>query len=336
MKKLYCENCKVELTLHILDHIEEKETLYCPHCQEFTENYSQQCLSCSMYYITYLKSGTLGCADCYTSFSKSLIPLMENYNQRPIEEKVYQKSYQTSSLAKARSLEVIDFLNSGLPTKKIYTKNSKATKEQSIFALEKPSSNIIQSVRLRVARNIHNLKYLSLLKEKQKEALAQIFLSPKGSLRYQYLTFQKAKILCSDEDHLRLIWLYPWTDKRDIMKKIQKHLQEIDILNQLYQWQFHPKYGFLTACPALSGQGIRLSCQMYLEKLQKDKLAWLTWKKNLVDAGLEVRSDKTLEKYHIQVSNRNWAWDTPLTGALSQFLEICTRLAYAESLLAKP
>jgi len=71
-------------------------------------------------------------------------------------------------------------------------------------------------------------------------------------------------IMVNEEDHLRMQVITPGLSP----KIAWKTLNEIDDgLNEKLKFAFHPRWGYLTACPTNIGTGMRVSCLMHLPGL---------------------------------------------------------------------
>lgn len=72
-------------------------------------------------------------------------------------------------------------------------------------------------------------------------------------------------IMVNEEDHLRMQVLRSGLQLEDAWKQINT---VDDKLEEHLPWSFHPKYGYLTACPTNVGTGIRVSVMLHLPALK--------------------------------------------------------------------
>ena len=287
-----------------------------------SQNTNALCLGCGYRYSDFLRSGYLGCATCYQSFALKLEAAMEKYHKVIPGAKPFSPSYNPSQSTKQYSQALCSYVLhqkplktkieptmkhkyqgmrkmndelsclSRLPFTQRETKRFYAS-DQNISQLKCQNHTIIESVRLRLARNVHGLPYLNYLQSQHKQRLQAALLMPEGplSLFHCFPNSSAYTVTTKDEDHLRISCIFPWRDPIETVEQIFIHLQELATIDKLYHWQFHPDYGFLTACPGLGGQGLRLSFQLRIPALLATK-NWLLWKRNLTRAGYEVRKNK--------------------------------------------
>jgi len=72
-------------------------------------------------------------------------------------------------------------------------------------------------------------------------------------------------IMVNEEDHLRLQVLRSGLQLPDAMAEINRI---DDLLEQRLTYAFHPRYGYLTACPTNVGTGLRVSVMLHLPALK--------------------------------------------------------------------
>ena len=353
-----CKNCGKELSIHIFSSSEEweKEVLYCAQCasyqqEEYESSAELFCHDCGTGCNDFLKRGYLACASCYSAFASQLEELIEKYHHSTPGKKPFVLTYRAPPIAVARSQELCEYVLTEEERVHDPCKQDKKLKRdispKSLLAYSSVESkkNIIESVRLRLARNIQGLPYLGYLSEKQKEDLSRNLLSPKSALTLYLGTPKGApvKFDTKDEDHLRVSWLFAWQAKGQCMEQLFNCLKQIELLDKLYQWQFHPDYGFLTACPALAGHALRLSFQLQIPALKAKAEVWQSWYANLSRAGYEIRSTErekdSLSKKSckldtgtggIQISNRHWVWGVSPEEEIQRFFLVLESLVEAE------
>ncbi len=328
---------------------EKERQLYCNYCHSYqSDSESLICYECNTNYGDFLRTAHLGCAHCYESFAPNLDSLLESYHGEHPGAKAHCPDYTSSRLAIARSQEICSYvmkeqsnpynqddrLSNQLYTSKLHhhKKKNKPAKTPCLILTAKSGQSMndmcqffrpqevskyhqfmdttIESVRLRIARNIHGLPYLGYLRAEQKKRLQTILLSAKSTLRTELdgRLHLPAKAYGDDEDHLRISWTFNWKNRQQGLNQIMACIQKSEIINHLYKWQFHPDYGFLTACPAISGEGLRLSFQLNIPTLLNSK-KWLIWAKNLTKAGYELRGiedEHSILEDRLQISKRYW------------------------------
>ena len=346
-----CQNCGRELSIHIFSCTEEQEEdlLYCPQCVSYQQTKAEEdgglsCSGCGSCWHDFLKRGHLACASCYDAFALQLEALIEKYHRITPGPKPFAATYKASSLARARSQELCEYvLTEGIEGSVYDLCGDKKELKRDIMVEE----NIIESVRLRMARNIEGLPYLGYLSEKQKEKLSRRLLAPQSiltlCLRAPNTMLRPAKLDTEDEDHLRVSWLFNWQSKRHCIKQLFNCLKQIELLDKLYYWQLHPDYGFLTACPALAGHAVRLSFQLQIPALRGNAEVWQNWHTNLSRAGYEIRSVEgekssvpqasrkiNASKSKIQISKRHWSWGVSPREHIRPLMAVLESLVEAE------
>jgi protein arginine kinase len=167
-----------------------------------------------------------------------------------------------------------------------------------------PMSDIVISSRIRLARNVANYPFLSKATEQQRQELSQMLRRElkgrAGDATWQYLDMgaldeldhqvlverhlvskqlvdakgsrgvalsadEVVSVMVNEEDHLRIQVLRSGLDLDSIWRQIN------DIDDHLecgVDYAFHPRYGYLTACPTNVGTGIRVSVMLHLPALK--------------------------------------------------------------------
>ncbi|MBI1304227.1 MAG: ATP--guanido phosphotransferase [Phycisphaera sp.] len=78
-------------------------------------------------------------------------------------------------------------------------------------------------------------------------------------------TDESTSVMVNEEDHLRLQMLAPGLQLRPLAAR----MLELDrTLERSLEYAFHPRFGYLTACPTNVGTGIRVSAMMHLPALR--------------------------------------------------------------------
>ncbi len=116
---------------------------------------------------------------------------------------------------------------------------------------------------------------------------------------------EAVSIMVNEEDHLRLQTLLPglavgeaWRRLEEIDTAIEKHLD----------YAFHPRFGYLTACPTNVGTGLRVSVMLHLPGLaitrQLEKVFQAVAKLNLAIRGLYGEGTEATGHFY-QISNQS-------------------------------
>lgn len=75
---------------------------------------------------------------------------------------------------------------------------------------------------------------------------------------------ENISVMINEEDHLRMQAILPGFQIRQAWKRIDQLDTELE---KDIEYAFHPKYGYLTACPTNVGTGIRVSAMIHLPAL---------------------------------------------------------------------
>ncbi len=276
---------------------------YCEHCRQFQDHDDLRCSHCGLTYRNFSSTGLLGCAFCYESFAVRLDPLIEKYQLRTPGEPF---RVSPSSLARARAQTVRDAW-----------KKSSAEKISPIqdwisgkIASADSAGSIFLSGRVRYARNVAGLPFLSSMDRNEKAALAGILLSLNSSIRgalNQAFPIEDIDWMrrgyCDDEDHFRMEWIFSASEGSRFLDFFEKAYSQVNLLDCSFDWSCNPTYGFLTACPGNCGLGLRSSIMISLPREKKRK--WEGWIRQLREAGFTVRGktgENSSTKSVIQVS----------------------------------
>src|SRR6478609_2653375 len=167
-----------------------------------------------------------------------------------------------------------------------------------------PMSEIVISSRIRLARNVAGFNFLSRCTRHQRQALEakvrQIILESGVAPQTFYVDLEQAtdmdrqllverhliskphaaaegargvaigenetvSIMGNEEDHLRLQVLRSGLQLEEAWDEITRI---DDQLESKLDWAFHPRFGYLTACPTNVGTGIRVSVMLHLPALK--------------------------------------------------------------------
>jgi protein arginine kinase len=167
-----------------------------------------------------------------------------------------------------------------------------------------PMSEIVISSRIRLARNVAGYNFLSRCTRHQRVALEQkvrqtilesgiapqtlyvdleqapeidrLLLVERHLISKPHATAEGARgvavgqnetvaIMVNEEDHLRIQVLRSGLQLEEAWEQIN---QLDDALEARLDWAFHPRFGYLTACPTNVGTGIRVSVMLHLPALK--------------------------------------------------------------------
>lgn len=167
-----------------------------------------------------------------------------------------------------------------------------------------PKSEIVISSRIRLARNVAGFPFLArcapgerqALEAKLRDTVLQSDLAPQlmyvdlaaapeldrqllverhlisrphaaveGARGVAISGDETLSIMINEEDHLRIQVLRSGLQLEDAWAQINRI---DDLLEQKLPWSFHPKFGYLTACPTNVGTGLRVSVMLHLPALK--------------------------------------------------------------------
>ncbi|MBX7057292.1 MAG: hypothetical protein K1X75_04455 [Leptospirales bacterium] len=350
---MYCERCGAEIHVHLLtpDASGWSAGGYCPDCAELQVS-SDRCRHCQWSFGLFRKTGQLGCEHCYQSFAARLSPMLEDYLGAPAAARA-GKAPSAPGLARARSQEIREALlvqdSAHLPWRADEPGDSAGSSLTKDKGRQRLDEEICPgSVRLRVARNLRGVPYWRRLNPAQRETLSDMLLAP-GAAAAQFIFAQsphaawrrqrrsfgcdRAALIAGDEDHLRAVWQsnagLSWLQ---LEAWISATLEQCLELDRLLEWQFEPGLGFLCACPANSGSGMRCSIRLHIAGLQASG-GWETWRDQLGSIGCELRwsgGEGSPPGDWLDLSWRRWPGTVTIQAALTQLLYLARRLHAAE------
>ena len=206
-----------------------------------------------------------------------------------------------------------------------------------------PESDIVISSRVRLARNLAEFPFISRASQADRTEIENILrdrvmeMQESGELEYvnvnelkvidrQFLVErqlisrehaesegargvaiarnEQVSLMINEEDHLRIQVMHSGLD-------LESAWQQIDSIDTLLQekvnFAFHPKLGFLTACPTNVGTGVRVSVMLHLPALvitrQIDKVFRSLQKISLAVRGLYGEGSQAMGDFY-QISNQ--------------------------------
>ena len=206
-----------------------------------------------------------------------------------------------------------------------------------------PESDIVMSSRVRLARNVAQYPFVSRASEQDRTEIEKflrerIAMVPAGKdLQYidvghleeidrQFLVerqlisrelaesqgarsvaidgHEQVSLMINEEDHLRIQCMHSGLDLAGVWQQIKAVDDQIE---QVVPYAFHPRFGYLTACPTNVGTGIRVSVMLHLPALvitrQIDKVFRSLHKISLAVRGLYGEGSQAMGDFY-QISNQ--------------------------------
>lgn len=206
-----------------------------------------------------------------------------------------------------------------------------------------PESDIVMSSRVRLARNLAHFPFVSratdqdrveierMLRERiagvpvgrgldyidvgHLEEIDRKFLVERQLISREHADAQGARgvaidraeqvsLMINEEDHLRIQCLHSGLDLQGAWEQIKAVDDQIDAV---VPYAFHPRFGYLTACPTNVGTGIRVSVMLHLPALvitrQIDKVFRSLHKISLAVRGLYGEGSQAMGDFY-QISNQ--------------------------------
>ncbi|MFM8986702.1 MAG: protein arginine kinase [Planctomycetia bacterium] len=206
-----------------------------------------------------------------------------------------------------------------------------------------PESDIVMSSRVRLARNLAHYPFVSrateqdraeierLLRERiasapvgrdldyidvgRLEEIDRQFLVERQLISREHAEAQGARgvaidgreqvsLMINEEDHLRIQCMHSGLDLKGVWEQIRAVDDQIE---KVVPYAFHPRFGFLTACPTNVGTGIRVSVMLHLPALvitrQIDKVFRSLHKISLAVRGLYGEGSQAMGDFY-QISNQ--------------------------------
>ncbi len=206
-----------------------------------------------------------------------------------------------------------------------------------------PESDIVMSSRVRLARNLPQYPFVSRASEQDRADIERflrerIAMAPVGKslesidvggleeIDRQFLVerqlisrehadaqgarsvaidqLEQVSLMINEEDHLRIQCIHSGLDLRGVWEQIKVVDEQIE---QVVPYAFHPRFGYLTACPTNVGTGIRVSVMLHLPALvitrQIDKVFRSLHKISLAVRGLYGEGSQAMGDFY-QISNQ--------------------------------
>jgi len=206
-----------------------------------------------------------------------------------------------------------------------------------------PESDIVMSSRIRLARNLAEFPFISRASQADRSEIEKLLrerilkIQAGGEMLYlkvneldgvdrQFLverqlisrehaesdgargvvidSAEQVSLMINEEDHLRMQVMHSGLDLKGAWEQIN-HLD--DLIEQQVTYAFHPRLGYLTACPTNVGTGIRVSVMMHLPALvqtrQIDKVFRSLQKISLAVRGMYGEGSQAMGDFY-QISNQ--------------------------------
>lgn len=331
-----CGHCGQVLRVFRLNPEKVRVEPYCEHCRIYFETapdpLALRCSGCGMDFPTIRFSERLGCSRCYETFRDLLLQMItkERGRKPPLFERP-----APSQAAMARHRLLLDVLATAselaeLNPSSMVDNDDRGEPQPASPGAGEPAHHEPEAgelvVRLRVARNLPDVPYLSRLPDPDRQVLQEFLLADGSSVvRFfeerspAYVTVRHGarrlsadgsfEIRTDDEDHLRLAFFLrlpaagagknpasesqqgePELREEQILKQIRQFEEQVlatlAALDEHLWFQAHPLFGFLTACPSNAGSGMRMSLRF---RRQSDPAIWMAELAALRRRGLSVR-----------------------------------------------
>ncbi len=206
-----------------------------------------------------------------------------------------------------------------------------------------PDSDIVMSSRIRLARNLAEFPFISKASQNDRTEIEKHLRDKIGSLQAEGETLylrvnelggldrqflverqlisreladsdgtravaidsqEQVSLMINEEDHLRIQVMHSGLDLHSAWEQIN-HLD--DLIEEKVTYAFHPRLGYLTACPTNVGTGIRVSVMMHLPALvltrQIDKVFRSLQKISLAVRGMYGEGSQAMGDFY-QISNQ--------------------------------
>jgi protein arginine kinase len=115
---------------------------------------------------------------------------------------------------------------------------------------------------------------------------------------------EQVSLMMNEEDHLRIQCMHSGLDLRGVWAQINEVDSE---LSKLVNYAYHPRWGYLTACPTNVGTGVRVSVMLHLPALamtrQIEKVFRSLQKISLAVRGLYGEGSQAMGDFY-QISNQ--------------------------------
>ena len=206
-----------------------------------------------------------------------------------------------------------------------------------------PESDIVMSSRVRLARNVANYPFVSRASEQdrlevekmlrdriatvpvgraleyidvghlqevdrqllvERQLISREHAEAQGARGVAIDVMEQVSLMINEEDHLRIQCMHSGLDLLGAWEQIKVVDDQIE---RIVPYAFHPRFGYLTACPTNVGTGIRVSVMLHLPGLvitrQIDKVFRSLHKISLAVRGLYGEGSQAMGDFY-QISNQ--------------------------------
>jgi len=152
--------------------------------------------------------------------------------------------------------------------------------------------------------NVNDLKVIDRQFLVERQLISREHAESEGARGVAIARNEQVSLMINEEDHLRIQVMHSGLDLQSAWEQID----QIDsLLAQKVNFAYHPKLGFLTACPTNVGTGLRVSVMLHLPALvitrQIDKVFRSLQKISLAVRGLYGEGSQAMGDFY-QISNQ--------------------------------
>jgi len=152
--------------------------------------------------------------------------------------------------------------------------------------------------------NVNDLKVIDRQFLVERQLISREHAESEGARGVAIARNEQVSLMINEEDHLRIQVMHSGLDLQSAWEQID----QIDsLLAQTVNFAYHPKLGFLTACPTNVGTGLRVSVMLHLPALvitrQIDKVFRSLQKISLAVRGLYGEGSQAMGDFY-QISNQ--------------------------------
>jgi len=160
--------------------------------------------------------------------------------------------------------------------------------------------------------NVNELKVIDRQFLVERQLISREHAESEGARGVAIARNEQVSLMINEEDHLRIQVMHSGLD----LEAAWNQINEIDsLLAERVNFAYHPKLGFLTACPTNVGTGVRVSVMLHLPALvitrQIDKVFRSLQKISLAVRGLYGEGSQAMGDFY-QISNQITLGETEL------------------------
>ncbi|OYP36457.1 protein arginine kinase [Rhodopirellula sp. MGV] len=138
----------------------------------------------------------------------------------------------------------------------------------------------------------------------ERQLISREIAESEGSRAVAFDASEGYSVMINEEDHLRIQVMRSGLDVENTWKQVNRI---DDMLEEVMLYAFHPRYGYLTACPTNVGTGLRVSVMLHLPALviteQMDRVFRSMQRINVTVRGLYGEGSQYTGDFY-QVSNQ--------------------------------